>query len=296
MKDPYDVLGVSRDATLDEIKRAFRGRAKELHPDANPGDDGAAERFKDVSAAYEILTDPEKRAHYMRGDWDPWRDGDWGGAGGRSDDIVFDKEFGPGDREADLFGDIAGNRRGRGGTSMIIPGEDMAVDLTVSFIEAAVGVRKPIELITGPRIELNVPPGVTDGEMLSVPGYGFPGLGGGPPGDLWISVSVRPHPIFRRAGKNLELDLPITLAEAVKGARVEVPTLDGRVTLAVPPGTSSGTRLRMRGQGIPGGSRESAGDLLARIQVAVPADPSPELVEALESTTQDDPRQELFRS
>ncbi len=135
MRDPYGVLGISRDATLDEIKRAFRGRAKELHPDANPGDDGAAERFKDASAAYEILTDPEKRAHYMRGDWDPWRDGEWGGAHGRSDDIVFDKEFGPGDREADLFGDIAGNRRGRGGTSMIIQGDDMAEDLRVDFIE-----------------------------------------------------------------------------------------------------------------------------------------------------------------
>ena len=108
VRDPYGVLGISRDATLDEIKRAFRGRAKELHPDANPTDADAAERFKDASAAYEILTDPEKRAHYMRGDWDPWRDGDWGGAHGRSDDIVFGDEFGPGDREADLFGDIAG--------------------------------------------------------------------------------------------------------------------------------------------------------------------------------------------
>ena len=250
MRDPYDVLGVSRDATLDEIKRAFRGRAKEFHPDTNPGDEDTAERFKDVSAAYEILTDPEKRAHYMRGDWDPWRDGDWGGSRRRSDDIVFDKEFGPGDREADLFGDIAGNRRGRGGTSMIIQGDDMAEELPVTFIEAAVGVRKQIELMTGATIELNVPPGIADGEMLRVPGYGFPGLGGAPPGDLNITVAVTSHEVLNRDTFDIRMDLEIADAGLRNGARVRVPTIGGEIALEIPAGAEPGQVLRIQGMGI----------------------------------------------
>ncbi len=270
MKDPYGVLGVSRDATLDEIKRAFRGRAKELHPDANPGDADTAERFKDVSAAYESLTDPEKRTHYMRGDWDPWRDGDWGGAHGRSDDIVFDKEFGPGDREADLFGDIAGNRRGRGGTSMIIQGENMAEDLTVTFIEAAVGVRKRIELMTGPAIELNVPPGVADGEVLRVPGYGFPGLGGAPPGDLNITVAVTPHEALSRDTFDIRMDLAVAGTEMRDGARVRVPTIGGEMALEIPAGAEPGQVLRLRGMGIRDRVSGGRGDQYVRL---VPADP-----------------------
>ena len=265
MRDPYDVLGVSRDATLDEIKRAFRGRAKELHPDANPGDGGTAERFKDVSAAYEILTDPEKRAHYMRGDWDPWRDGDWGGAHGRSDDIVFDKEFGPGDREADLFGDIAGNRRGRGGTSMIIQGENMAEDLTVTFVEAAVGVRKRIELMTGPAIELNVPPGVADGEVLRVPGYGFPGLGGAPPGDLNITVAVTPHEVLSRDAFDVRMDLEIAGDRLRVGDRVRVPTIGGEMAVEIPAGAEPGQVLRLRGMGIRDRVSGGRGDQYVRL-------------------------------
>jgi len=257
---------------LDEIKRAFRGRAKELHPDANPGDESTAERFKDVSAAYEILTDPEKRAHYMRGDWDPWRDGDWGGAGGRSDDIVFDKEFGPGDREADLFGDIAGNRRGRGGTSMIIQGENMAEDLTVTFIEAAVGVRKRIELMTGPAIELNVPPGVADGEMLRVPGYGFPGLGGAPPGDLNITVAVTPHEVLSRDTFDVRMDLEIAVARLRDGDRVRVPTIGGEMAVEIPAGAEPGQVLRLRGMGIRDRVSGGRGDQYVRL---VPADGPP---------------------
>ncbi len=268
MKDPYDVLGVSRDATLDEIKRAFRGRAKELHPDANPGDDGAADGFKDVSAAYEILTDPEKRAHYMRGDWDPWRDGDWGGAGGRSDDIVFDKEFGPGDREADLFGDIAGNRRGRGGTSMIIQGDDMAEDLRVDFIEAAVGVRKRVVLMTGPAIELNVPPGVADGEILKVPGYGFPGLGGAPPGDLNITVQVAPHEVLTRDTFDVHMDLAVDNAQLRGGDRVRVPTIGGELAVQIPAGAEAGQVLRLRGMGIRDRHSGGRGDQYVRLVTA----------------------------
>ena len=262
------MLGISRDATLDEIKRAFRGRAKDLHPDTNPGEEDTAELFKDVSAAYEILTDPEKRAHYMRGDWDPWRDGDWGGAHGRSDDIVFDKEFGPGDREADLFGDIAGNRRGRGGTSMIIQGDDMAEDLTVTFIEAAVGIRKRIELMTGPAIELNVPPGIADGEVLRAPGYGFPGLGGAAPGDLNITVAVTPHEVLSRDTFHVRMDLEVAGAGLRDGARIRVPTIGGDMALEIPAGAKPGQVLRLRGMGIRDRVSGGRGDQYVRLAAA----------------------------
>ncbi len=268
MKDPYDVLGVSRDATLDEIKRAFRGRAKELHPDANPGDDGAADGFKDVSAAYEILTDPEKRAHYTRGDWDPWRDGEWGGAGGRSDDIVFDKEFGPGDRAADLFGDIAGNRRGRGGTSMIIRGDDMAEDLRIAFIEAAVGVRRRLELMTGPALELNIPPGTADGEVLRVAGYGFPGLGGAPPGDLNITVAVTAHEALSRDAFDVRMALAVSADQLRHGARVRVPTIGGEMAVQIPAGAVPGQVLRLRGMGIRDRVSGGRGDQYVRLVAA----------------------------
>lgn len=270
MKDPHDVLGVSRDATLDEIKHAFRGRAKKLHPDANPDDANAAERFKDASAAYEILTDPEKRAHYTRGDWDPWRDGDWGGAHGRADDILFDKEFGPGDREADLFGDIAGNRRGRGGTSMIVRGDDMAADLALTFIEAAVGARKRIELVTGAAIEINVPAGTADGEVLRVPGYGFPGLGGAPPGDLNITVAVTPHEVLSRDTFDVRMELAVSGTELRDGVRVRVPTIGGEMAVEIPPGSEPGQVLRLRGMGIRDRVSGGRGDQYVRL---VGADP-----------------------
>ena len=269
------MLGVSRDATLDEIKRAFRGRAKEFHPDTNSGDKDTAERFKDVSAAYEILTDPEKRAHYMRGDWDPWRDGDWGGAHGRSDDIVFDKEFGPGDREADLFGDIAGNRRGRGGTSMIIQGDDMAEDLSVAFIEAAVGVRKQMELITGATVELNVPPGIADGEVLRVPGYGFPGLGGAPPGDLNITVAVTPHEVLNRDTFDIRMDLEVADTRLRDGARVRVPTIGGEMALEIPAGAEPGQVLRLRGMGIRDRVSGRRGDQYVRLATTIGSSTGP---------------------
>lgn len=250
MKDPYKVLGVARDATLDEIKQAFRQLAKESHPDRNPGDAAAEERFKDVTAAYEILTDPEKRAMHQRGG--DWRGGDWGGAGappwaGRDD--IFDAGFGSGDTAADLFGDIAGNRRGRGGTSMKIPGEDMAEEIRLPFLEAAAGVAKTIDLATQISVDVIIPAGVRDGEVVTVPGYGFPGLGGAPPGNLNVIVRIDPDPVLSRDVFDVRMEFAATTGQMAEGARVVVPTIGGEMGLDIPAGAKPDDALRLKGMG-----------------------------------------------
>ena len=250
MKDPYDVLGIPRDATLEEMKQAYRRLAKELHPDRNPDDEAAVDRFKDVSVAYEVLTDPEKRAQHERGGtW--WSDGK-GGFGGppwADDDSIFDPGFGSGSEFSDLFGDIAGNRRGRGGTSMIIPGEDLAESITVSFVEAAVGARKSLTLMTETTVDLNIPPGTRDGETLTIPGYGLPGMGGAPPGDLNVTVAVEPHPVLRRDVFDVRMDLAATAARARRGARIMVPTIGGDMAIDIPAGSKEGDTLSLKGMG-----------------------------------------------
>jgi curved DNA-binding protein len=175
--------------------------------------------------------------------------------------------------------------------------------MTLGFLEAIRGGERQLSLarpafdgsLSQESITVRIPPGVTDGGRLRIPGKGGLGSGGGPPGDLWIAVRVEPHAVFRRNAQNLEFDLPITLAEAVTGAKIEVPTLDGRATLTVPPATSSHTRLRLRGKGVPAANGRVAGDLLARIQIIVPKDLPSEALEVLDRYEQSDPRKELFR-
>ncbi|HKK50895.1 MAG TPA: J domain-containing protein [Myxococcota bacterium] len=322
--DPYRVLGVSRDASTDEIKKVYRKLARETHPDLNPGDETAEKRFKEVSVAYEILSDEEKRRNYDEFgeialeagfDADAARaqreafSSRFGGAGAGGQAGAFD--FGGIDdflRQFQGGGPFQGGGRagaGRAGAGFRMRGTDAEASMGLEFTEAALGGERKISIsrptadgrLVEETITVRIPPGVTDGGRLRIPGKGGEGVGGGPPGDLWVSVRVAPHPFFRRSGKNLELDLPLTLREAVQGARVEVPTLQGRVTLTVPPGTSSGARLRMRGEGIPGGRKGPDGDLIARVQVIVP-DPEhtpPDLLEALEGLEMENPRTGLFR-
>jgi DnaJ-class molecular chaperone len=247
MNDPHATLGVGRDATLKEIKRAFRKLAKEFHPDRNGGDTAAAEKLRDVIAAYELLTDPEKRAAHERNANGPWRGAGWTGPGA---DVVFDKEFGPGDTMSDLFGDIAGNRRGRGGTSMIIPGEDLAEDVRVTFVEAATGTVKRLTLMTHRTVDVVIPPGIGDGAVLTVPGFGMPGFGGAPPGNLNVTVAVEPDPVLRRDGFDIRMELRITPAAADQGRRVMVPTIAGEIGLQIPPGARNGDVVTLEGQGI----------------------------------------------
>ena len=195
MKDPYDVLGIEPGATLDEVKRAYRALAKELHPDASPDDTVAANRFREVTEAYDLLSDPERRADYDSGGW---RRGYVDGFGPEGE--AFDFDDGIGERPIDLFGDIAGNRRGRvfgaASTSLALPGEDLAETVGITVKEAEEGVRKVVELVTGARVEVIVAPGTESGRTLTFEGLGLPGIGGAPPGDLNVIVEILPAPML----------------------------------------------------------------------------------------------------
>ncbi len=311
--NPYEVLGVPSDASTEDIKKAYRKLARETHPDLNPGDAVAEERFKQISVAHEVLSDEQRRADYdefgeiaLQAGFDADR--------ARAEREAFSARFGSPDSGAGAFGEgfafgglddlfrRFGGGFGEPGT-IRMPGTDLESSMTLGFVEAIRGGERRLTLarpgpdgsVTQQTVTVRIPPGVTDGGRLRIPGKGGLGLGGGPPGDLWIQVRVEPHPVFRRDGRNLEFDLPITLAEAVTGAKIEIPTLEGRATLTIPPGTSSHTRLRLRGQGVPAAAGAAAGDLLARIQIVVPRPASDELVAALEGEAQEDPRKELFR-
>lgn len=311
--NPYAVLGVARDAPIEEIKKVYRRLARETHPDLNPGDAKAEARFKDVSAAYDVLSDPEKRRQFdefgevsLEAGFDADR--------ARAARDRFSSRFGAPDSEGVgegfAFGGLEdllrGFQQGGGGPGRGMrfrrDGADVEATMTLGFLEAVKGGEKRI-VIARPRadgrrveeeITIRIPPGVTDGGRLRIPGKGGEGMNGGEPGDLQVQVRVTPHPIFQRDGRDLELELPITLAEAVCGGRVEIPTLEGRATLTIPPGTSSGSRLRLRGQGVPAGKTTPAGDLFARIKIVVPKDAAGKLEGALRELAQEDPRKGLL--
>ena len=310
--DPYQVLGVARDASADEIKKIYRRLARETHPDLNPGDAKAEAHFKEISVAYEVLSDPERRRHF-----DEF--GELSLEAGFDADRVraardrFSSRFGAPDEdgfgEGYAFGGIEDLLRGFGargganpGARFRMDGADIEASMSLAFLEAVKGGERRIGIarprVDGSRVEeeisVRIPAGVTDGGRLRIPGKGGEGMNGGEPGDLWIRVRVEPHLFFRREGRDLELELPITLAEAVVGGRVEVPTLDGRATVTIPPGTSSGSRLRLRGQGVPASRTTPAGDLYARIKIVVPKDAAAKLGEVLRELGEEDPRKGLF--
>ena len=281
-EDLYKVLGISRTATDDEIRAAYRKMAKELHPDLNPGDAVAEEKFKKVSAAFRILGDAELRKKYDRGEID---------AGGQErPDAQFYREFaggryGSSDRFEenssfrDIFGDLFGQDGNAGFRSR---GEDIRYSLDVEFLEAAQGAKKRIKLPDGGTLDMNVPSGVTDGQVLRLKGKGEAGLGG-TKGDALIEISIKPHDFFERDGNNLSLELPITIYEAVLGAKVEVPTLSGRVTLTIPKGSSSGKLLRLRGKGITNSRTNKTGDLLIRLRIILPEEVDTSLSEMMDN-------------
>lgn len=267
-EDPYKVLGVARDASDDDIRRAFRRLAKELHPDVRPNDPVASDRFRKVSAAYEIVGDAEKRGRYDRGEINAdgeqvrgfahQRAGGWPGGGARVDP-------GMGDIFADLFG---GARGGMGGAGF--RGQDRRYSLEVDFLEAIVGSKKRVTLPDGGTLDLTVPEGVTDGQVLRLKGKGSPGLRGGEAGDALVEIHVRPHARFKRVGDDIHLEVPITIDEAVLGARIEVPTVSGRVAVTIPKATSSGRVFRLKGKGVRNIATRSIGDQLVTVRIVLP--------------------------
>jgi DnaJ-class molecular chaperone len=271
--DPYIVLGLQRSATDEDIRRAFRRLAKELHPDLRPGDTASAERFKRVSAAYDLLSDPEKRRRYDRGEIDasgePRRayshaggSGRPGGPGGTGPGPGADFGF------SDMFSDLFSQRGQRGGFSL--RGQDMRYTLDVEFMEAVLGARKRVTMPEGGQLDLTVPEGVTDGQVLRLKGRGAPGIRGGEAGDALVEVRVRPHGLFKRVGDDLLIEVAVTIDEAVLGARIEVPTASGRVTLAIPRGTSSGRALRLKGKGVRNLATGTTGDQIVTVRIVLP--------------------------
>jgi DnaJ-class molecular chaperone len=289
---PYDVLGVKRDASADDIRKAYRKLAKEFHPDLNPGKPAAEARFKAVTAAYDILSDAEKRGRYDRGEIDesgverprysyrPHAEG----AQGRKYRPQGEMEMGDLDDLFAMFG--RGSRRaGRAGEGFTMAGPDRHFTLTIDFVEAANGAKKRLALSPEEWLDVTIPPGLEQGQVLRLKGKGGPGFGGGPPGDALIEVLVAPHPFFRRDGADIHLELPVSLAEAVLGARITVPTVSGPVTMTIPPGSDTGTRLRLRGKGVRRRHRgsETAGDQYVTLKVLIGASGDAELKEFLEA-------------
>lgn len=269
--DPYEVLGVARNATDEEIRRAFRKLAKELHPDLNPHDKAASERFKRVTAAYEILGDPPKRQLFDSGQIDAK------GEPRRGYQQSAGSHFGGGFGFGDIFEEMFSTRRGGGRNSFARRGSDVRYTLEVDFVEAVTGVKKRVTLPEGGVLDLTVPEGVNEGQVLRLKGKGSPGIGGGEAGDALVEIKIRPHPRFRRVDNDIHMDLPVTIDEAVLGGKIEVPTISGRVQLTLPKGTSGGRVFRLKGKGVRNRQTGQTGDQLVTVKIVLPAEIDDEL-------------------
>ncbi len=288
--DPYEILGVSRQAGAEEIRRAFRARAKKDHPDLNPGNVEAERRFKAANAAHDLLSDPSERARYDRGEINAageerpperpyWRDyaEAGGGAGyrGGSGRAGGGAAQGPGGIDPEDLGDIFGEyfgdrfRGGDGREPRARRGHDARYRLEVAFLDAVNGATRRLTLPDGQALDVRIPPGLEDAQVLRLRGKGGTGSGGAPDGDALIEVGVAPHPFFRREGRDLRLELPVTPREAVLGARVTAPTPRGAVALNVPPRSDAGTQLRLRGRGVAESGGQPAGDLLVTLRLVL---------------------------
>jgi len=276
--DPYTILGLERSADAQAIRRAYRKLAKQHHPDLNPGSKAAEDRFKSISAAYELLSDPEKRARFDRGEIDasgqerPQRPSyrEWAeGAQGRHYQAAGDSPLGGEEELGDILGAFFRARGGEGGETIRMRGRDQAYQLGVSFADAVLGATRRLTLPDGRTLDVAIPPGLTDGQVLRLRGQGGAGLGGGPAGDALIEVHVAPDPNFSREGSDIHLTLPVSLAEAVLGARLPVPTVAGEVTMTVPKHSDTGTKLRLRGRGVAAHGGRTAGDQIVTLQVVI---------------------------
>lgn len=286
MKDPYQVLGVGKTATQDEIRKVYRKLAKSLHPDLHPGDKAAEERFKDVSSAYSLLSDEPKRKRFDAGEIDAqgqerpehsfYRAHADGGAGmkyARGDFAGFENL---GDVFSDLFGGggVGGQRRGGTFTAR---GADITYSLRAGFLEAANGAKKRITMPDGKVLDLNIPAGVKDRQTLRLKGQGQPGIGGGPAGDAYVEIVIESHAFFTRKDNDVHMTLPVTVQEALLGGKVEVPTVSGPVTLNIPKGSNTGSTLRLKGKGILDPASGQTGDQYVRLEVHLPDKPDPAL-------------------
>ncbi len=293
MADPYKTLGVSQGASADEIKKAYRKLAKKLHPDVNPGNKKVEAQFKEATAAYDLLSDAEKRRKFDAGEIDDngnprgWGGAGargWAGAGGagarrgpRAADAGVDDSF-----AEDLFRDFFNfGQRGGQRAGMKMRGADVTYKAEVAFLEAARGAKKRLTLSDGKTLDITIPPGTVDGQSLRLKGQGLPGQGGAPNGDAYVEIAVKPHAYFEREGSDILLECPISLGEAVLGGQITVPTIDGNVSLKVPKGSNTGTQLRLKGKGVVD-AKGHRGDQYVRFVVVLPRQMDSELEQAVE--------------
>jgi DnaJ-class molecular chaperone len=277
--DLYATLGVPRDASAEDIRRAYRGLAKQHHPDLNPGNKKAEERFKAIASAYDILGDPDKRGRYDRGEIDAagaearpehpsYRGYAEGAPGAR---YRQSSDAAPGMSEADLgdlFEDLfAGTREQRANAPR--RGRDQSYALTIDFLDAVTGATKRLALPDGRGLDVRIPPGIEDGQTMRLKGQGSPGRQGGPAGDALIEIHITPHRFFRREGRDVHVEVPVTLSEAVLGGKITVPTPTGPVTMTVPGRSDTGAKLRLRGRGVAAHGGQAAGDLFVTLKVVL---------------------------
>jgi curved DNA-binding protein len=320
-RDFYEVLEVPREATADQIKKAYRAMARKYHPDVNPGDKTAEGKFKEAQNAYDILSDAEKKSAYDRYGHAAFEGMAAAGAGPRAnasewtsrfgepgyETIDFSEFFGPsagaghtGQGGGGIFDDLLGRMRG-GRAAGPRGGQSVQAELTIPFLTAVRGGETTIDIQRASgnheSLVVKIPAGVDSGAKLRLKGQGEPGAKGAAAGDLTITIQVQPHPYFKREGANLSVEVPISVGEAILGAKVDVPTLDGAKSVTIPPGSSSGRRLRLKGQGVPGSAGKTQGDLFVAIKVVVPKgvdEQSRKLIEEFQTRNPSNPRAGLW--
>ncbi len=299
--DPYKILGVEKTATQDEIQKAYRKLAKKIHPDLNPGNKKAEEQFKEVASAYTLLSDEAKRKQFDAGEIDglgaekPRQNyyRDYADAG-TANPYTRNADFGD---DNDFFSELfrrQGNRGGGGG-EFKMRGQDARYRLTLDFLSAINGGKQTITLPDGAGLEVNISPGCRDGQTLRLRGKGQAGIGGGSAGDALIEIKVAPHRFFQRVGDDIRIDMPITLKEAVLGAKIKVPTCDGSVTMTIPKGANTGTVLRLKGQGV-ARAKGGQGDQFITLKVILPTAPDAaleNLIREWKPTTEQNPREPM---
>lgn len=287
MTDPYSTLEVPKSASLDEIKKSYRKLAKKYHPDLNPGNKEAEKKFKEISHAFDLIGTSEEKNKFDRGETDEHRQHQYEqyqrahegrqNSGSRRYASNFSEGYDPEDLFENLFG--SGKRGGFSHQGMDFAGQDELYQMEVDFIEAALGGEKVITLPNGKKLQVKIPAGIESGKKLKFKGHGGAGIGKGPSGDAFVQINIKDHPNFTRQDKDIHSEVAISFFEALSGAEIEVPTIDGVVMLKVPGGVSSGSKLRIKNKGA--GAEDARGNHIVTLKIVMPKSPAPELVTAI---------------